>query len=155
MTDKFDAIDVQILALLQKDGRMSQADLAREVSLSPASVLARLRRLEQAGVIRDYMARLNAPMLGFSLTVFVEVQLSLHHERPIEQFRKAVKELPEVLECHHVSGNYDYLLKVVARDMSSYERFVREKLSTIKAVGRIHSCFVMKTTKDQCILPLE
>ncbi len=150
-----DAIDRRILDLLQNDGRMTQAMLAKEVNLAPASLLARLRKLQDSGMIKEVVARLNREALGYSLLVFVQVSLALHRERPIERFRRAVRAFPEVQECHHVSGEFDFLLKVIVKDMGDYERFIREQLTRVEGVGKLQSCFVMHTSKEKCSVPLD
>lgn len=152
--NKLDEVDISILKELQAEGRISNVELARRVQLSPPSVLQRVRRLEETGLIRDYVTRLNPAVVGLKLTVFVHVSLSLGADKPIESFRKAVKEIPEVLECHQVSGEYDFLIKIVASDMPAYEKLVREQLSTIKGIGKIYSSFVIQTSKDTTVLPL-
>lgn len=149
-----DEIDVQLLRLLQQDGRMSNAELARRVSLSPPSVLQRVKKLEEKGLIKDYAAVLDPEKMGFSLTVVAMVSLALHQDQPIQNFRKKVAEFPEVLECLHVSGDFDFMLKIVARDVHDYERFVSERLSAIKGIGKIHSCFVLGVNKSTTALPL-
>ncbi len=140
--------------LLQEDGRMTNADLARRIGLSPPSTLQRVRKLEKSNYIEKYTALLNQEQLGYSLVVLAMVSLALHQEQPIEQFRAEVQEVPEVLECFHVSGDFDFLLKIVARDMHHYEKIVREQLSRISGVGKIHSSFVLGTTKSTTVLPI-
>lgn len=150
-----DEIDVHLLSLLQRDGRITNADLAKTVNLSPPSVLQRVRALENAGLIRGYHAHLDAERLGLRITAMVGITLSLHQDMAIERFRRAVQEVPEILECHHISGDFDFLLKVVVRDMRAYESFVREKLSRIKGVGQIRTSFVLGTTKHTTEIPLD
>lgn len=133
---------------------MPQAEIGRRVGLGPTAVLDRIRRLSEAGMIRGFRATLDREALGFGLVAFAQVSLTLHQEKPIERFRRAVRQLPEVQECHNVSGEFDFWLKVVCRDMKDYERFVREQLSTIKGIERIHSIFVLATNKDVDRLPL-
>ena len=142
-----DEVDVQLLALLQKDGRMTNADLAKSVGLSPPSVLQRVRTLEKAGLIRGYFALLDAERLGLRITAWVHITLALHQEQPIERFRRSIQDIPEILECYHVSGDFDFLLKVIVKDMRSYEVFVREKLSKIKGIQQIKTSFVFGTNK--------
>jgi Lrp/AsnC family leucine-responsive transcriptional regulator len=142
-----DEIDWQLLALLQKDGRVTNADLAKSVGLSPPSVLQRVRVLEKAGLIRGYSALLDAERLGFRITAWVQITLALHQEQPIERFRKSVQDIPEILECYHVTGDFDFLLKVVVKDMRTYEIFVREKLSKIKGIGQIKTSIAFGTNK--------
>ena len=150
-----DEVDVQILNLLQRDGRITNADLAKAVSLSPPSVLQRVRVLEKAGLIRGYHALLDYERLGLRITAMVGITLALHQDMAIERFRKAIQDVPEILECHHVSGDYDFLLKVVVRDMRAYEVFIREHLSRIKGVGQIRTSFVLGTPKYTTEVPLD
>lgn len=147
MKTHLDEVDVQILATLQEDGRITNADLAKKVGLSPPSVLQRVRTLEKAGLIRGYHAILDHERLGLRITAMVMIQLSLHQEQPIERFRRGVQDIPEITECYHVSGDFDFLLKVIVRDMRSYEIFLREKLSKIKGIGKITTNFVLATNK--------
>jgi Lrp/AsnC family leucine-responsive transcriptional regulator len=149
-----DEIDLHLLKLVQKDGRISNAELARRVSLSPPSVLQRMRKLEDEGFIEAFTAKLDPEMLGFSLQVVAMVSLALHQDQPIQNFRKKVSEFPQVLECLHVSGDYDFMLKIVAKDVHDYERFVSESLSAIKGIGKIHSCFVLGVNKSTTELPI-
>lgn len=152
--ERLDSVDLQLLKLLQEDGRMTNADLARRVKLSPPSVLQRIRRLEEAGLVGRYTAILDAEKMGYKLCVMAMVSLALHQEQPIEGFRTAIVEVPEVLEVMHVSGDFDYLLKIVVKDMADYERLVREQISTIPGVGRIQSSFVLAVNKNTTALPI-
>jgi len=154
MRDRLDEVDRHILRLLQHDGRISNAELARRVGLSPPSVLQRVRKLEEMDLIQGYAARLHYDQMGFGLKVMAMVSLSLHQDQAIENFRKAVQSIPEVLECLHVSGDFDFLMKIVVRDMPGYETLIREKISTIKGIARIQSCFVLNTAKDTWELPI-
>jgi Lrp/AsnC family transcriptional regulator, leucine-responsive regulatory protein len=149
-----DETDVQILNLLQHDGRITNADLAKKVRLSPPSVLQRVRALEKAGLIRNYVALLEPERLGLRITAMVMISLSLHQEQPIERFRRGIQEIPEIVECYHVSGDFDFLLKVLVKDMRSYEVFLREKLSKIKGIGKITTNFVLATNKQVTQIPL-
>jgi Lrp/AsnC family leucine-responsive transcriptional regulator len=142
-----DEVDIQILDLLQRDGRMTNADLAKSVGLSPPSVLQRVRALEKAGLIRGYVALLDAERLGLRVLAWVQISLALHQEQPIERFRKSIQDIPEILECYHLSGDFDFLLKVIVKDMRSYEAFIREKLSKIKGIGQIKTSIVFGTNK--------
>ena len=154
MASQISNTDLSILRLLQEDGRISNAELARRVGLSPPSVLQRVRKLEDSGLLKGYTALLDHKALGFDLFVMAMISLALHQEQAIERFRKAVLTMPEVLECMHVSGDYDYLLKIVVKDMEAYEVFIREDLSSIKGVGKIHSCFVLAMNKNTTALPI-
>ncbi|MBS1723840.1 MAG: Lrp/AsnC family transcriptional regulator [Armatimonadetes bacterium] len=152
--ERLDDVDLELLRILQSNGRITNADLARRVGLSPPSVLQRVRKLEESGLVSRYAAILCAERLGYNLQVVAMISLALHQEKPIEGFRKAVLEIPEVLQCLHVSGDFDYLLKIVIRDMAEYEKLVTERLSAIPGVGKIQSSFVLAVTKDTTSLPL-
>lgn len=154
MRDRLDEVDLHILRVLQADGRITNADLARLVGLSPPSVLQRVRKLEESNVIRGYTAVLDQEKLGFSLTVFAQISLALHQDAAIDRFRQAVLDIPEVLECTNVSGEFDFLLKIVVADMKAYEALIRDRLSKIKGLGKIQSCFALATTKQTLRLPL-
>src|SRR5438105_2391153 len=104
-----DDVDLQLLKLLQRDGRITNADLAKSVGLSPPSVLQRVRALERAGLVRGYTALLDPEKLGLKITAFAMISLSLHQDMPIERFRRSILEIDEVQECYHVSGEYDFL----------------------------------------------
>ena len=145
---------MQILSILQSDGRITNADLAKRVGLSPPSVLQRVRTLERAGLIKGYYAHLDPDRLGLKIIAWVSITLALHQEQPIERFRRAIQEIPEILECYHVSGDADFMLKVIVKDMRAYEMFVREKLSKIKGVQQIKTSFVFGTNKQTSEIPL-
>jgi Lrp/AsnC family transcriptional regulator, leucine-responsive regulatory protein len=117
-------------------------------------VLQRVRTLEKLGLIRGYFALLDYERLGLRITALAMISLSLHQEQPIERFRKAIQEIPEVLECYHVSGEFDFLLKIVVKDIRAYEQFLREKLSKIKGIGQIQTSFVLATPKYSTQVPL-
>lgn len=133
---------------------MTNADLARRIGLSPPSMLQRVRKLEEAGYIKQYVALLDAEKLGYPITVIAMVNLSLHQDSAIEQFRASIQEIPEVIECLHISGEHDFLLRIVAKSMHDYERLVSEHISKIKAVGRINSSFVLAENKRSATIPL-
>ena len=154
MKTHLDEVDIQLLSLLQEDGRITNADLAKKVGLSPPSVLQRVRTLEKLGLIREYAALLDYERLGLRITALAMVSLSLHQEQPIEWFRKAVQGIPEILECYHVSGEFDFLLKIVVKDIRAYEQLVRERLSKIKGIGQIKTSFVLATSKYTTRIPL-
>ncbi len=154
MKTHLDEVDVQLLSLLQQDGRITNADLAKRVGLSPPSVLQRVRVLEKAGLIKGYFGLLDPDKLGLRITALAMISLSLHQEQPIERFRRSINEIPEVLECYHVSGEFDFLLKIVVKDIRSYEQLIRERLSKIKGIQQIKTSFVLATTKHTTQIPL-
>lgn len=148
-----DETDVRLLAILQTDGRITNADLAKRVGLSPPSVLQRVRALERAGLIKAYVALLDPDRLGLKTTVLAMISLSMHQDQPIERFRKAVQEIDEIVECYHVSGEFDFLLKIIVKDIKSYELLIREKLSKIRGIHQIRSSFVLGTNKHTTKIP--
>jgi Lrp/AsnC family leucine-responsive transcriptional regulator len=150
-----DAVDRELLALLQEDGRMPVSRLAEAVGLSAPPVHERLRRLEESGVIRGYGVRLDAAKLGMRLTVFVSVTLALHREGSVKKFRDAVQGVAEILECHHLTGTADFLLRVVCRDTAHYEGLVLHTLTRLPGVERLNSSVVLSTFKAEAALPLE
>lgn len=149
-----DEVDLQLLKLLQADGRITNADLAKKVGLSPPSVLQRVRALEKAGIVRGYSAILDPDRLGYKIMALVQISLSLHQDMPIERFRRQIREIEEVVECYHVSGDYDFLLKVVVRDMRAYEALIREKISRIRGIRQINSSFILGVPKQGGAPPL-
>ena len=150
-----DTIDKSILAILQCEGRLSNAELARRVNLSPPATHARLRRLEDEGYIRGYAALLDRESTGFDMLCFVQISLQLHQPQQVEAVRAAIREMPEVLECHHVTGEYDYLLKVVIHNRKDLERFVLERLTPVPGVARIHTSLVLTEVKATTALPVD
>ncbi len=151
---QLDEKDYEILTILQKDGRITNAELANRVSLSPPSVLQRVRHLERAGFITGYAAHLDAEKLNLKVKVLALVSLALHQEQSIDRFIHSFDEIPEVVECHHVSGEFDFLLKIVVEDMRHYEILLREKILRINGVGQIKSSFVLASPKDTTALPI-
>lgn len=152
--DALDALDRAILKHLQADGSLSNAELARRINLSPPAVHARVKRLEESGYIRGYAALVDPEKAGFDMLCFVHISLQMHQPRQVEDFRAAVREIPEVLECYHVTGEYDYLLKVVIRNRRDLERFAIERLTPIPGVARIHTSLVLTEVKSTTVLPL-
>ncbi len=151
---KLDQIDLDILAALQADGRITNVALARQVGLSATPCLERVKSLEAAGLITGYVARLSASALGLGLTVFVQIAIERTSQRVFEAFREAVQIIPEIEECHMVAGGYDYLLKVRVPDMAAYRNFLGAVLSGIPGIRETHSYPVMEEVKDSATLNL-
>ncbi len=151
---QLDDKDFEILSLLQTEGRITNAELAKRVQLSPPSVLQRVRHLERAGYITGYYAHLDAEKLNLKIKVLALVSLALHQEQSLENVIESFEEIPEVIECHHVSGEFDFLLKIVVEDIRSYETLLRERILRIKGVGQIRSSFVLGSFKESTILPI-
>jgi DNA-binding Lrp family transcriptional regulator len=129
--------------------------LGRRVNLSPPATLARVRRLEESGVIRAHVTIVDRRLAGYDMLCFVSVSLQLHDIEQVTGFREIVGEMPEVLECHHVTGDYDYLLKVVAHNTKDLESFLLKKLTPIPGVARIHTSLVLNEVKSNTVLPLK
>jgi len=140
-----DEVDRAILAVLEKDGRISNADLAERIGLSPSPCLRRVRRLEEIGAIRGYQAIVDPAAVGRGLRVFAGVRLLRHARADVVAFESAVVALPEVVFCHHITGNYDYLLHVEVADLSTYEDFHANRLADLPAVATVTSYITMKT----------
>ena len=149
-----DATDRRSLGVLQRDARIANVDLAEKVNLSPSPCLRRVRELEAAGVIRRYAALLDPLALGLSVSVFIHVTLEKQVERVLDTFEAAIRERPEVMECYLMTGESDYLLRVVVPDMPALERFIVDFLTRIPGVGNIKSSFALKQVKYETALPL-
>ncbi len=149
-----DEVDRKILSILQTDGRITNVKLAASVGLSAPSVLERVRKLEERGLIGSYVALLNREKLGFGLMAFVLVSLASHRLTNIDQFRQEVLHQSEVLECHHVAGEGDFLLKVVARDIGAYRDFLVSSLTSMEGVQRVNTMIVFETLKGETSLPV-
>jgi len=149
-----DDIDRHILEILQTQGRIPNVELARLVNLSPPAAYARIRKLEKLGYIRNYAALLDMQKVGYDMLCFVQISLQLHQPEQVEAIRQAIGGMPEVLECHHVTGEYDYLLKVVVRNRADLERFVIHRLTPVPGVARIHTSLVLNQVKSTTALPI-
>jgi len=152
---KLDQIDLDILAALQEDGRITNVALARRVGLSPTPCLERVKALEARGLIRGYAARLAPAALGLGLTVFVQITLERTSQSVFEAFRQAVQAIPEIQECHMVAGGYDYLLKVRVPDMAAYRHFLGAVLSGVPGIRETHTYPVMEAVKESDVVPLD
>ncbi len=151
---QLDRIAWRILDRLQSDARISNADLAREVGLSPSPCLRRVRELEQSGVIKDYVTLLEPAGIGLPISVFVQVTLERQVERALETFERAMLGRPEVMECYLMTGDADYLLRVVVADIEAYETFLKEHLTRVPGVAGIKSSFALNQVKYRTALPL-
>lgn len=154
-TWSLDAIDRRILAELQGEGRLTNLELAERVSLSPSPCLRRVRRLEEAGMIEGYGARLNRLKVGLGLTAFITVTMERNRDVDAHKFRAAVMVMPEVISCYITSGDHDFLLQVVVADLAEYRRFALDTLPKVPGVKSIHSSFAIDIVKDNTPLPLK
>ena len=151
---QFDRTDLRLLDCLQAEARLSNVELSERVHLSPSQCLRRLRRLEQAGLVRGYAALLDRERLGFGVVAFVNVSLEKQSEHPAQAFNQAVQDLPEILECHAVSGEADYLLRVVAADLKSFSDFLMHRLLRLPEVAHVRSSILLDEVKSTTALPL-
>jgi DNA-binding Lrp family transcriptional regulator len=149
-----DAIDRRILRLLQSDAKISNAELSRRVGLSPSLCLARVRALERSGVISRHVTLLDPLKVGLGVSVFIQVSLEQQVERALSAFQAAISAYPEVMECYLMTGDADYLLRVVVADVPALERFILERLTKIRGVASIRSSFALKQVKYETALPL-
>lgn len=150
-----DNIDRKLLALLQAEGRVTNVDLARRVGLTAPPCLRRVRALEEADVIRGYHANLNPSKLGFAITVFAMVSLRSQAEEDLRDFEEHIKALPEVRECHMLNGEIDFILKIVSRDLQSFQEFLTSKLTPAPNVASVKTSLTIRTAKQQPGVPLE
>lgn len=155
MKNELDGIDRVVLRHLQGDARLTHAELARRVGLSAPALQKRLRKLEQKGVIERYVTLVSREALGFDMLCFVQVTLRRHEPAAIARFRDVVQGLPEVLECHHITGEYDYLLKVVVRNRKHLEQFLVETLTPIPGMDKIRTSLVLSEIKETTSVPVE
>ncbi|WP_417720289.1 Lrp/AsnC family transcriptional regulator [Salipiger sp.] len=151
---ELDDTDRRILRALQKQGRISNADLSETVNLSASACHRRVQRLEAEGYIGNYVALLDARRLGFPTTVFVEITLSGQAEELLDAFEKAVARVPDVLECHLMAGTADYILKIVAEDTEDFARIHRQHLSRLPGVAQMQSSFALRTVFRTTALPV-
>ena len=149
-----DSIDRRILELLQADSSLSNVELARRVHLSPSPCLARVRALESHGLIRQYVALLDAKQLGLHLNVFISISLKQQTRAALESFEARIAARDEVMECYLMTGDADYLIRVAVPDMAALERFILEQLSPMKEVEKIRSSFALKQVRYKTALPL-
>jgi Lrp/AsnC family leucine-responsive transcriptional regulator len=151
---RLDAIDRRILTELQQDGRMTNQALAERVGLSPTPCLRRVRILEEAGVIRSYVAVVDQKAVDLPVSVFISIKLERQREEDLDRFAAAVARWPEVMECYLMTGQRDYLLRVVCADLPAYERFLKDKLTKHDGLASIESSFALTQVKHTNVLPI-
>jgi Lrp/AsnC family leucine-responsive transcriptional regulator len=149
---KLDTLDLSILKLLQKNSKLTNKALSTHLSLSVTAVYERIKKLEKTGIIKGYVALLSKEKLEQSFIAFCHVKLIQHTQDNVKQFEKEVIKIDEVLECYHLSGDYDYLLKVHVKDMESYRNFMIEKLTNLNHIGSTHSMFMINEVKHTTAL---
>ncbi len=152
---RLDTIDQNILDILQSEGRIANNELANRIGLTPTPTLERVRRLEREGVIEGYQARLNKERVDKGFSAFITVTLAVHQLNLLEEFSNAVKAIPEILACYNTTGEGDFLLHVVAKDVKDYELLMRTKLTMLPDVQRLHTSIVLNTIKEQSNIPVQ
>ena len=155
MDYRLDKKDRLLLEHLQGDARMTNTELARRVDLSPPGLQKRVRKLEDAGVIEQYVTLLNREALGYDMLCFVQVTLQRHEPEAIRNFRKVVLTMPEVMECFHITGEYDYLLKIIIRNREHLETFLVETLTPVPGMDKIRTSLVLREIKKTSRIPLD
>lgn len=151
---KLDNIDLQLLEILQKNAKITNAQLSKEVGLSPAPTLERVKKLEVMGFIESYHAKVNKDKIGLGVSTFVTVNLIGHKKQITESFVYQIQSIPEVVECHHITGNGDFLLKIVAKDIAQYQQILLEKINEIEEVASTATMVVLSTFKESEALPV-
>ncbi len=151
---KLDDINKKILSILQENSSITNSDLAKTIGLAPASTLERVKKLETSGIIKGYVALVDQKKIGKAITVFVEISMINHSADSIRNFSKNIASLPEVLECHHIAGDKDFLLKVVTENIEAYRIFALDKLAAIPDIGRVYTFFTLDTIKSSTGIPL-
>lgn len=154
MKIKLDGTDRKILDLLQNNSNVTNAQLAQEIGLSPAPTLERVKKLEQAGIIRSYHALIDPGSVGLGVSTFVMVSLKGHNKENIDRFMSAISAIPEIVECHHVTGQADFILKIICADIPAYQRLMLEKVSNIDVVDNMQSMVILSTLKDSKVVPI-
>jgi DNA-binding Lrp family transcriptional regulator len=152
---KLDEVNKQILSIIQDDGSITNSELSKRIGLAPASTLERVKKLEKTGVIKKYVALLDSEKIGKDVLAFVEISMNEYSSAAIKLFSREISKIPEVLDCHHISGEKDFLLKVVTDSIKNYETFALEKLAMIPHVGKISTLFVLSTIKSETAINLD
>lgn len=151
---KIDATDRKILEILQANSNITNAQLAKEIGLSPAPTLERVNKLETSGVIRSYHAVIDPASVGLGVSTFVMASLKGHNKDNIEKFIFAIRRIPEIVECHHLTGAADFILKIVCIDIAAYQQLMLERVSNIDVVDSLQSMVILSTFKDSKSLPI-
>jgi DNA-binding Lrp family transcriptional regulator len=149
-----DKIDKLILDILQEDGRITNRDLAKKINMSPPPTLERVKKLEKNGFIQQYVALLNPKKVNADCFTYVEVTLIRHGNSPVKKFMKSITKMQEVLECHHIAGDADFLLKIITKGISDYEEFMLHKLSELDNIQHLKTLVVLSTLKHETKIPI-
>ena len=151
---KLDDTDRKILDILQSNAKITNAQLSKDIGLSPAPTLERVKKLENSGIIKSYHAMLDNSKIGLGVSTFVLVSLKGHNKNNIDLFLNEINNIAEVIECHHITGSGDFILKVISSDISSYQLLMLEKVSEIQVVDSLQSMVILSTFKDSKVMPV-
>lgn len=151
---KLDQIDHKLLEILQSNGKITNAQLSKDIGLSPAPTLERVKKLESSGIIESYHAQIDREKVGLGVLTFVQVTLSGHRKAITDQFVETILRVPEIIECHHVTGSCDFLLKVIAKDIASYQKLIMETINEIEVVASTQTMVILSTFKNSKVLPI-
>ena len=151
---QMDHLDIEILRFLQQDSRMTIKEIAGKLNISTTPVFDRMKKMERAGLIRQYVALVDRQKLGKNLIVFVNISIKDHGKHAIDDFVNAIIKFSEVLECHHVSGDSDFLIKLVVKDIDMYNQFILNKLAVIPNIGKVESRFSLSERKYSTVIPV-
>ena len=151
---RLDKIDKKILIILQRNAKITNSKLSKEIGLSPAPTLERVRKLESNGIISGYHAKLNKSKLGLGVSTFVMVSLKVHNKKNLLSFLDKIKDLENIVECHHITGSADFILKVVAENIESYQDLMLEKINEIDVADSFQSLVILSTFKDNKVIPI-
>ena len=152
---KIDRTDKKILEILQKNAKITNAKLSKQIGLSPAPTLERVRKLESRGIISGYHAKLNMSKIGLSVSTFVMVSLKGHNKKNLQSFLDKIKDVENIVECHHITGNGDFILRIVAEDIESYQELMLDKVSEIEVTDSLQSMVILSTFKDNKVIPVQ
>lgn len=152
--EKLDNIDRKILMIVQADGRITNSQLSKEIGLSPAPTLERVKKLETLGFIKNYHANLEKSKIGLGVSTFVLVGLKGHNKENIQIFIDQINDIDEIIECHHITGSGDFMLRVIAKDIVSYQKLMLERVTEIPVVDNLQSMVILSTFKDSKIMPI-
>jgi len=147
-----DKTDIRILQALQKNAKVNMKELAEELHISKTPIYERIKRLENEGYIKNYVAIIDHKKVGLPLTVFCNVSLAVHNEEHIQQFLKDIKQIDEIMECYSIGGIHDFFLKVVVKDLEAYDEFVMKKITKVKGIVKLQSSFVLNELKHTTVL---
>ena len=151
---KMDLIDLKIIKILQQSSKITNLELSKRIGLSPAPTLERVKKLEQSGIIQSYHAKIDSVLMGLNIKTFVMVSLAWHKPNALDSFIEKVKRVPEIAECYIITGDADFLLKIVCKDIATYEQLLFKTLSQIDEIERMRTLMTLSKVKEEKILPL-